>query len=146
MTILDTEGNELPTGRPGEIVVRGGNVFPGYAINPDLTAAHFRDGGFLTGDRGLVDEEGYHHFLGLKKKLIIRGGVNIHPGEIDEVLLTHPDVARAVTRGTPDDYFGELIRSEVAIREGSPLTEAALKEYCRGRLSPIKIPDFIAVV
>jgi long-chain acyl-CoA synthetase len=145
VAILDAGGNALPAGATGEIAVRGGNVFPGYAIHPELTAAHFRNGWFLTGDRGLIDADGYHHFLGLKKKLIIRGGVNIHPGEIDEVLGTHPDVAKVVTRGTPDDFFGELIRSDISVREGSRLTEAALKDYCRGRLSPIKIPDFITI-
>ncbi len=145
VAILDDDGGALPCGAAGEIAVRGGNVFPGYAVNPGLTAGHFRNGWFLTGDRGLIDEDGYHHFLGLKKALIIRGGINIHPGEIDEVLGAHPEVEKVSTRGTPDDFFGELIRCEVSVREGSRLTEAALKEFCRGRLSPIKVPDLIKI-
>jgi long-chain acyl-CoA synthetase len=145
VAILDDDGEALPCGAAGEIAVRGGNVFPGYAVNPGLTAGHFRNGWFLTGDRGLIDEDGYHHFLGLKKTLIIRGGINIHPGEIDEVLGAHPEVEKVSTRGTPDDFFGELIRCEVSVREGSRLTEAALKEFCRGRLSPIKVPDLIKI-
>ena len=145
VAILDDAGGALPRGAAGEIAVRGANVFPGYAVNSRLTAGHFRKGWFLTGDRGLIDGDGYHHFLGLQKNLIIRGGVNIHPGEIDEVLGAHPEVLTVSTWGTPDDFFGELIRSRVTVRQGSRLTEAMLKEFCRGRLSPIKVPDLIQI-
>jgi long-chain acyl-CoA synthetase len=143
VVILDGEGRRLPPGKTGEIAVRGGNVFPGYAIHPGLTSSRFRDGWFLTGDLGLEDREGYFHFKGRKKELIIRGGINIHPGEIDEVLKSHPDVMDCGTHGTPDEFFGELILTEVVLRGGSMETEATLKTFLRNHLSPIKIPDSI---
>jgi acyl-CoA synthetase (AMP-forming)/AMP-acid ligase II len=145
VVILDDEGHKLPPGKAGEIAVRGGNVFPGYAIHPGLTSSHFRDGWFLTGDLGMEDPEGYFHFRGRKKELIIRSGINIHPGEIDEVLRTHPNIMECRTHGTPDEFFGELILTEVVLRGGSMATEAMLKAFLSNRLSPIKIPDSIRV-
>jgi acyl-CoA synthetase (AMP-forming)/AMP-acid ligase II len=145
VAILDGEGRGTRPGEVGEIAVRGGNVFPGYAIHPGLTSSRFRDGWFLTGDQGMEDQEGYFHFKGRKKELIIRGGINIHPGEIDEVLRTHPDVIDSKTHGTPDDFFGELISTEVLLRGGSTATGAILKTFLGRRLSPIKIPDSIRI-
>jgi len=143
--VLDKDGRRCPVGESGEIAIRGNNVFPAYAINPELRSAHFRDDWFLTGDLGIEDADGYFHFSGRKKELIIRGGMNVHPGEIDEVFQTHPDVLRSATRGTPDDFFGELIRAKITLRPGSAATESSLKEYCRRYLSPIKVPDIITL-
>ena len=143
VAVFDAEGNELPDGRTGEIAVQGDNVFPGYAINGEMTGRHFVKGFFRTGDLGARDGDGVFEFQGLKKRLIIRGGINVHPGEIDGVLASHPGVLEAWTEGTPDDFFGELIRSYVVLREGWTVPESQLKAFCAERLSPIKIPDFI---
>ncbi len=143
VAVIGSGGNELPDGRTGEIAVQGDNVFPGYAINGELTSRHFVNGFFRTGDLGARDDDGVFEFRGLKKRLIIRGGINVHPGEIDEVLACHPGVLEAWTEGTPDDFFGELIRSYVVLREGWAVPESQLKSFCAERLSPIKIPDFI---
>jgi len=143
VAILDEQGDELPDGETGEMAVQGDNVFSGYAISGERTGRNFKDGFFLTGDLGARDRAGVFEFRGLKKRLIIRGGINIHPGEIDEVLSGHPHVRQAWTMGVPDDYFGELIKTFIVFREGRIVLESELKDFCKRRLSPIKVPDFI---
>jgi len=144
--IIDEEGNELPYGRTGEIAVKGENVFPGYAFNSKLAFRYFKKGYFCTGDIGYQDEKGYFYFCSRKKDLIIRGGVNIHPDEINELLLKHPGVEKSVTVGEPDEFFGELIKCFVVLKEGNDSDEKALINYCSCYLSPIKVPDFINIV
>lgn len=144
--IMDENGKKLPPGKEGEIAVKGDNVFPGYAIHPELTKQHFKKGYFCTGDIGYREGSGVFYFCRRKKELIIRGGLNIHPGEINEVLLTHPGVKAVSTRGVPDDFFGEQIKSFIVLRENTRLGEKELKNFCKNRLSPIKIPDFIHFV
>ena len=104
--ILDKNGQECLPGKKGEIAVKGENVFPGYAIKTELTSNFFKQNYFCTGDIGLEDEEGYFYFSGIKKELIIRGGINIHPDEINEVILSFPQVKKCSTEGIHNDFFG----------------------------------------
>jgi len=146
VVILDEKGSGLPDGETGEIAVQGDNVFPRYGIHGELTGRHIRNGFFCTGDLGVRNRDGVFGFRGLKKRLIIRGGINIHPAEIDEILTSHPDIREAWTKGIPDDYFGELIKAFVVFRGGRSVPESRLKDFCKERLSPIKVPDFIIPV
>ena len=141
--IADKKGNPLVSGKKGEILVKGDNVFPGYAIKPELTSHSFVHGYFRTGDIGYMDDDGLCYFSHRTKELIIRGGLNIHPDEINEVLLSNPDVLSCKTYGCPDDFFGEKIKSDVTVKSRSCLSQQDLKELCSTRLSPIKIPDII---
>ena len=143
VVIADKKGNPLSSGEKGEILVKGDNVFPGYAIKPELTSNSFVHGYFRTGDIGYLDKSGVCYFSHRSKELIIRGGLNIHPDEINEVLLSHPDVLRCRTSGSPDDFFGEKIKSDVMLSSNCCLSQQDLKEFCLKKLSPIKIPDEI---
>jgi len=146
VVVVSKNGNPLPTGEKGEIQIRGDNVFPGYAVKPELTSHSFCRGYFRTGDIGYKDIDGMYYFSHRMKDLIIRGGLNIHPDEINEVLLTHPDVLACRTSGSPDKFFGEIIKSDVRIRTDSRLNQQALKDFCAHQLSPIKVPDVINFV
>ena len=112
--IVDQEGTFLPDGEAGEVVIRGPGVTPGYVGNPEANAASFFDGWFRTGDRGLIDES-YLRLEGRLKELIIRGGENISPAEVEEVLTQHPAVADAACFGIPDEKYGEQVGAAVAL-------------------------------
>jgi acyl-CoA synthetase (AMP-forming)/AMP-acid ligase II len=146
VVILDEEGSPCADGREGEIAVRGANVFEGYAVNPAAAAGCFACGFFRTGDLGYRDpRDGRHYFTRRRKRLIIKGAINIHPSEIDRVMLHHPDIASVSTTGTPDDYLGEVVTTVVRVREGSRVTEEELRAHCRQRLSPLKVPDILRI-
>ena len=121
-------------------------MFPGYALISEKTHEYFFKDYFCTGDIGYMDEDGYFYYYRRKKDLIIRGGLNIHPDEINAVLNTHPEVKTCQTSSIPDPFFGEQIRACVVLRDGrQTVGEAELKAYCQKRLSPIKVPDFIVI-
>jgi fatty-acyl-CoA synthase len=124
----------------GELVVRGPNVFAGYWRNPEATAAAFADGWLLTGDLAERDEEGYYRIAGRLKELVISGGENVYPAEIEDVLHAHPDVADAAVVGAPDERWGEVCVAFVVLRPGAAADEEALLEWCRGRLARFKVP------
>ncbi len=144
--IADDDGQALPDGEVGEIAVRGPNVFIAYRGNQALYDSVVRDGAFFTGDLGRVDEDGRFWFVGRKKELIIKGGVNIAPDEIDEVIYKLPGVAISLTVGKADDYLGEKIHSFIVPAEGAALTEAEIQAHCRSFLSSSKVPDHISFV
>jgi long-chain acyl-CoA synthetase len=147
VAVLDTSGRPRPDGEEGEIAIRGPNVFAGYAINPRETARCFAGGFFRTGDLGYRNpRDGRHYLTGRCKPLIIKGALNIHPAEIDRVLLGHPAVAGVSTSGAPDDYLGEVVTTVVALKPGVRASEEDLRAYCRDRLSPVKVPDVLRVV
>jgi malonyl-CoA/methylmalonyl-CoA synthetase len=128
----------------GEILVRGPNVFPGYWRRPEATADAFRDGWFATGDLGAWDDDGYLRILGRAKELIITGGYNVYPREVEEVLLGHPAVADAAVVGTPSDEWGEVVTAYIVL--GGPLTAADLTEYAAARLAGYKRPRIVRFV
>jgi acyl-CoA synthetase (AMP-forming)/AMP-acid ligase II len=141
---LDARGRELAPGALGEVAIRGGGLTRGYLNNPDANAEAFVAGWFRTGDRGVVDAEGYLRLEGRIKELIIRGGENISPFEIEEVLRRHPAVADAACFGVPDAKYGEVVGAAVVLREAADPTE--LLRFCRERLASFKVPKVLRVV
>ena len=135
----EDENSLLPVGTPGEIVIRGQNVTLGYRNNPEANQKSFTTGWFRTGDQGYFDDEGYLFITGRLKELINRGGEKISPREIDEVLLTHPDILQAVTFAIPDEKLGEDIAAAVVLN-GAQVTENELRKYVSDRLAPFKVP------
>jgi long-chain acyl-CoA synthetase len=141
MSLVDDEGGEPPTGEIGEIVIRGHNLMKGYWRNPRATAdAIDADGWFHSGDLGVVDEDGYYFIVDRKKDMIIRGGYNVYPREIEEVLYEHPAVREAAVVGMPDDALGEEVGAAVAVRDGTEVTEDELREFVRERVAAYKYP------
>jgi len=144
VAIMNDAGTLLPVGSPGEVVVRGNNVTRGYHNNPEANQAAFTNGWFRTGDRGVLDGEGYLTLIGRIKELINRGGEKISPLEIDAALLTHPAVAEAACFGAPDAKYGEEVHAAVVAR--AELSVAQLQKHCEDRLADFKIPKVIHFV
>ena len=141
--ILTPELNDCQRDVEGEIAVRGPNVMIEYLDHPEATNATFTDDWLRTGDLGKMDQDGYVYVTGRLKELIIKGGENISPREIDEALYTHPDIVEAATFARPCSQYGERVEAAVRITEGSELGESQLIEICRQRLGPFKSPDVI---
>lgn len=142
--IMDEAGNLLPSGQLGEVVIQGPNVIEGYENNPEANAKSFTNGWFRTGDQGHIDTDGYLHLTARIKELINRGGEKIAPLEIDEVMLTHPSVAEAVSFGMPHPTWGEEVAVAVVLREA--VAESALAEHCKKHLADFKVPKKIVIV
>ena len=140
MAILNDKGELLPAGETGEIVIRGPSVTGGFAHNPEANQAAFVNGWFRTGDRGRTDQDGYFYITGRTKEMINRGGENISPREIDEVLLQHEAVAQAVAFG-PTRSLGEDVVAAVVLRDGANVTEQELREFVMSRLAHFKAPS-----
>jgi long-chain acyl-CoA synthetase len=140
MRIVGDAGEELPDGEVGEIVIRGPNVMKGYWRRPDATAEAIRDGWLHSGDLGRRDPDGYFYVVDRKKDLIIRGGYNVYPREVEEVLYEHPDVAEAAVVGLPDPTHGEEIGAAVVLREGASASPEDLREHVRSQLASYKYP------
>ncbi|HEX8753711.1 MAG TPA: AMP-binding protein [Solirubrobacterales bacterium] len=142
--IKDPDGNPVPDGTPGEVCVRGENVMAGYHERPDANAETLREGWLHTGDVGYRDSDGYFFLVDRTKDMIIRGGENIYPREIEDVLLEHDNVKEAAVVGRPDEVRGEEVHAVVALIEGSDVE--ALEAHCRERLAPFKVPTTWEVV
>ena len=145
--IMDEAGNLLPQGERGEVVIQGPNVVPGYENNPEANEKSFVNGWFRTGDQGFLDEDGYLTLTGRLKEMINRGGEKIGPREIDEVLLSHPDVAEAVAFGVPHPGWGEEVAAAIVLKEGTDAAagEASVMAFCKERLADFKCPKKIYV-
>lgn len=133
-------GEELPPNRIGELLIRGPQVMKGYWGRPEETAETLVDGWLRTGDMARMDEEGYFYIVDRKKDMIIAGGYNIFPREVEEALFEHPDVQEAAVIGIPDEYRGETVKAFVVRKPGTNVTEADLDAHCRARLAPYKVP------
>lgn len=146
--IVDDEGTELPPGQHnvGEIVIRGHNIMKGYYNKPEATAEVLRDGWFHTGDLAYADEDGYLFIVDRKKDLIIRGGYNVYPREVEEVLYQHPDVAEAAVIGQPDGRLGEEVVAVVALNGGSAVTSEDIAAFAQERLAAYKYPRVVRVI
>lgn len=144
--IMDKDGNSLENNQRGEIAIQGANVFRGYENNPEANARAFVNGWFRTGDEGYLDQDCYLNLTGRIKDIVIRGGENIAPHEIDEVLLKHPAVAAAVTFGYAHPTLGEEVAAAVVLHEPHGATEAALIKHCREFLAEYKCPKKIYLV
>jgi long-chain acyl-CoA synthetase len=143
--VWDDDGNALPPGKDhvGEVVTRGLHVMKGYLHDPQATAEAFAGGWFHTGDLGYVDEDGFLFIAGRSKELIIRGGYNVYPAEIEDVLHAHPAIAEAAVIGIPDDRLGEEVMAVVTLRPGASLTAPELIAYCKERIAAYKYPRVI---
>jgi long-chain acyl-CoA synthetase len=146
MRVVDDDDQEVADGELGEIVLRGENILKGYYKNDEATATAFRNGWFHTGDVGYRDADGFFYIVDRKTDMIIRGGENIYPREIDEVLYQHPAIAAAATIGVPDKLYGEEVAAFVVLKEGRAVSEEELIVFCRGRLADFKCPKTIRFV
>jgi acyl-CoA synthetase (AMP-forming)/AMP-acid ligase II len=146
VAIMDPEGNVLGSGHEGEIVAQGARVMSGYLNREEETHAAIHDGYLHTGDVGWMDEDNYLYITGRTKDLIIRGGENIAPGEIEGVLQQHPGVEDAAVIGVPDVEWGEEVKAIVVKRAGVEVTPDELTEFVKGRLASFKAPKFYAFV
>ncbi|PKN35912.1 MAG: long-chain fatty acid--CoA ligase [Deltaproteobacteria bacterium HGW-Deltaproteobacteria-19] len=143
---LDTGSVDMPAGEPGEIIFKGPQQCLGYYDMPEETAQSLRDGWFYTGDIGRMDEDGFLYIVDRKKDMIIAGGYNIYPRDIDEVLYQHPKVLEACTVGIPHDYRGETVKAYVVPRPGEVVTSAELDPFCRQKLAAYKVPKIYEIV
>jgi len=144
VAIMDAQRNILPAGEAGEVAIKGPNVMGGYYRNPDANAAAFADGYLRTGDRGMIDQDGYIFLIGRIKELINRAGEKISPVEIDAALLSHPAVAEAASFGAPDHKYGEEVCAAVILK--AETTASELQEHCRNQLADFKVPRTIHIV
>jgi acyl-CoA synthetase (AMP-forming)/AMP-acid ligase II len=138
--IVDPNGAELPSGEIGEIVLQGENLMAGYWRRLDATAEAMRGGWFHTGDAGIIDDGGFLYIKDRIKDVIVSGGENIYPAEIEAVLAAHPGVTDAAVIGVPDERWGEAVKAVVVLREGSGLTGEALIAWSRDQLAGYKCP------
>lgn len=146
MRVVDEEGREVGEGELGEIVLRGENVLKGYYKNPEANKTAFRNDWFHTGDIGYRDADGFFYIVDRKSDMIIRGGENIYPREIDEVLYQHPAVAAAATIGVPDELYGEEVAAFIVLKDGMKTSEEELIFYCKERLADFKCPKTVRIV
>jgi long-chain acyl-CoA synthetase len=146
MRAVDEAGKEVPQGEVGEIAIRGPNVMKGYWERPEATAEALREGWFHTGDLARVDEDGYFFIVDRKKDLIIRGGYNVYPREIEEVLYEHPAVAEAAVIGLPHPALGEEVGAAVALKPGAAISAEELRDYVKGQVAAYKYPRHLWLV
>lgn len=140
MIVKEGTLEKQPIGEVGEIAVRGPQVMKGYWNDEEETNEVLKDGWLLTGDMGKMDEEGYFYVVDRKSDMIIAGGFNIYPREIEEVLFEHPDIIEAAVIGVPDEYRGETVKAVIVKKEGTTLDENELDKYCREQLAAYKVP------
>jgi long-chain acyl-CoA synthetase len=140
---LETGKKEMKVDQPGEVIIKGPQVTPGYYKKPEETRIAIRDGWLFTGDIGTMDEEGYFYIVDRKKDMIIAGGYNIYPREIDEILFEHPKVAMACTIGLPHEYRGETVKAFIVLKEGQKAGEQEIIDYCKTKLAAYKVPKVV---
>ena len=146
MRVVDEEDHEVPDGELGEIVLRGENILKGYYKNDTANETAFRNGWFHTGDIGYRDADGFFYIVDRKSDMIIRGGENIYPREIDEVLYQHPDIAAAAAVGVKDELYGEEVAAVVVLKPGANTTAQEVIDYCKARLADFKCPKTVHFV
>jgi long-chain acyl-CoA synthetase len=143
MKVVGENGEDLGTGEVGEIVIKGPNVMKGYWNRPEATEEVMRDGWFHSGDMAQVDEDGYFFIVDRKKDMIIRGGYNVYPREIEEVIYEHPAVREAAVIGVPHDEFGEEVAAVVALKEGEEVDADALRAFVKEQVAAYKYPRHV---
>jgi long-chain acyl-CoA synthetase len=146
MRAIDDDSADVPQGEPGEIVMRGPFVMSGYWGRDDATAEVMREGWFHTGDIATIDEEGYFFIVDRKKDLIIRGGYNVYPRELEEAMYEHPAVREVAVLGVPHESLGEEVGAAVALKEGERATADELRDFIRQRVAAYKYPRVIWLV
>jgi long-chain acyl-CoA synthetase len=143
---VDKGTKDMPPGESGEVIIKGPQVTQGYYKRPEETKEALRKGWLYTGDVGVMDEEGYFFIVDRKKDMIIAGGYNIYPRDIDEVLFEHPKVAEACAIGVPHDYRGETVKAYVVLKPGETATEEEMIAYCKEKLAAYKVPKIIEFI
>jgi long-chain acyl-CoA synthetase len=145
LKIVDDQDRTLPPGKDGEVLIRGLNIMKGYYRNPEATAAALKNGWLYTGDIGRLDEEGYLYIVGRKKEMIIRGGYNVYPREIEELLYEHPAVQECAVIGMPHPELGEEVKAVLYLKAGQQTTPEEIRAYCRERVAAFKYPRVVEV-
>lgn len=146
LKIVDDDGNDVPQGENGEIAIKGENVMKGYWGREEATADSIKDGWFLTGDVATMDEDGYFFIVDRKKDLIIRGGYNVYPREVEEALYEHESVREVAVIGIPDDTMGEEVGAAVALKDGEKVDVEDLQAFAKERLAAYKYPRAVWIV
>jgi long-chain acyl-CoA synthetase len=146
MRLVGDEGDDVPVGDAGEIWVRGANVFHGYFDEPEATERVLRDGWLLTGDIGMVDDDGYLYLVDRAKDLIIVSGFNVFPAEVEEVLQSHPAIAEVGVLGVPHPHHGEAVKAFAVLAPGHDIDEDSLIDYARDYLARYKCPTKVIFV
>jgi long-chain acyl-CoA synthetase len=143
--IVDVETGtiDLPPGQPGELILKGPQVMKGYWRKPEETANTLKDGWLYTGDIATMDEDGYFYIVGRKKEMIIAGGYNIYPAEVEDVMYQHPSIEELAVFGVPDPYRGETVKAAIVLRKGSTLTEQEIIDWCIERMAKYKVPRIV---
>jgi long-chain acyl-CoA synthetase len=139
----ETGTRQLGLGETGELAVRGPQVMRGYWKRPDETAAVLRDGWLFTGDIARMDADGFFRVVDRKKDMIISGGLNVYPRDVEEPLFAHPKVRDVVAVGIPDDRWGEAVKVYIVLRDGESATEQEIIDYCHARMARYKVPKFV---
>jgi acyl-CoA synthetase (AMP-forming)/AMP-acid ligase II len=142
--VADADGNQVPTGTKGEMWIRGANVMRGYWENPVATSEVMVDGWYRTGDVATCNDEGYFHIVDRERDMIISGGLNVYPAEVEAALHAHPAVLECAVFGVPDAAWGEAVQAAVVLREGAEVTEVDLIDHCREVLAGYKKPRSVA--
>lgn len=143
--VVDLHDNEVPRGEKGEIIIRGHNIMKGYLNRPEATADAIRHGWFHSGDIGIMDNEGYLFIVDRVKDMIIRGGYNVYPRELEETIIQHPAVSLVAVVGVPDDQYGEEVKAFVILNEGAEAGAEELKAWCKERMASYKYPRIIEI-
>jgi fatty-acyl-CoA synthase len=144
--IVDAEDRIVPVGQKGELCTRGYSVMLGYWEDPERTADSVRDGWMYTGDLATLDAEGYCNIVGRVKDMVIRGGENVYPREVEEFLFRHPKVAAVQVFGVPDERYGEELAAWIITRPGLACSEDEIRDFCRDQIAHYKVPRYIRFV
>ncbi|MGB5935684.1 MAG: long-chain fatty acid--CoA ligase, partial [Ornithinimicrobium sp.] len=144
--LLGADGSEADAGEIGEIAIRGENIMAGYWANEEATADAIVDGWFRSGDLARRDDDGYYEIVDRKKDMILRGGLNIYPREIEEILYEHSAVAEAAVVGIPHDEFGEEVAAYVVVADGETVTEDELREHVKAQVAAYKYPRHVHLI
>ncbi|MCG8363555.1 MAG: AMP-binding protein, partial [Pseudanabaenales cyanobacterium] len=144
LRLVDDQGRDTPQGKVGEILVKSEAMMAGYWNNPEATKAALTNGWLHTGDLAWMDEDGYYWFVGRKKDIIVRGGSNISPLEVEEILYQHPAIKEAAVIGAPDASWGEVVQAFVALKVGATTTAAKLQAFVGQHLAAYKVPETIS--
>ncbi len=145
MAVVDAADEPVPPGERGEIVIRGHNIMKGYYKKPEANAESLRNGWFHSGDVGTMDEDGFFYIVDRTKDMVIRGGFNVYPREVEEVLMGHPEISLAAVVGVPDEKMGEEIKAFVVLRDGSELTDEAIIAWAKENIAAYKYPRVVEI-